>query len=93
MARMYPVSFPGSGLRPRTWTMILTVTMLTACAHFDGKQAPSVAARAPAAKPVTTSTAKPAAGQKDPLTQELLYDILLGEIAGQRGRLDVAASR
>jgi tetratricopeptide (TPR) repeat protein len=92
MARMYPVSFPGSGLWPRTWMMIVTVTALTACAHFSGKQTPSPAVQAPAPKPAATSTASPSAGQPEPLSQQLLYDVLLGEIAAQRGRLDVAAS-
>ncbi len=32
----------------------------------------------------------PAAGEKEQLAPALMYDILLGEIAGQRGRLDVA---
>jgi tetratricopeptide (TPR) repeat protein len=72
--------------------MIFAVMMLTACAHLVGKPAPSPTAQVPAVKPATTSAARPATGQEEPLTDQLLYDILLGEIAGQRGRLDVAAS-
>jgi tetratricopeptide (TPR) repeat protein len=72
--------------------MIFAVMMLTACAHLVGKTAPSPTAQVPAVKPATTSAPRPATGQEEPLTDQLLYDILLGEIAGQRGRLDVAAS-
>jgi tetratricopeptide (TPR) repeat protein len=72
--------------------MIFAVMMLTACAHLVGKPAPSPTAQVPAVKPATTSAPRPATGQEEPLTDQLLYDILLGEIAGQRGRLDVAAS-
>lgn len=93
MACMYASCFPRTGLRPRTWMLIFTVSMLTACAHFAGKQPVSPAAKIPAAKPATAPApvARPAAIRQEPLTQELLYDILLGEIAGQRGRLDVSA--
>jgi len=72
--------------------MLFTLSILTACAHFSGKQTAPPVAQAPAAKPETAaSTARPSSAQQEPLTQELLYDILLGEIAGQRGRLDVSA--
>jgi tetratricopeptide (TPR) repeat protein len=89
MARMYPVPLPRAGVRPRTWLVILTVSMLTACAHFGGKEAVHPAPQTPAAAPA--APAKPADAKQEPLTQDLLFDILLGEIAGQRGRLDVSA--
>jgi tetratricopeptide (TPR) repeat protein len=92
MSRMYPAPLPGPGIRPCAWLLILTVSMLTACAHFGGREAvPSVPQT-----PVETTPAKALSGKatdvkQEPLTQELLFDILLGEIAGQRGRLDVSA--
>ena len=92
MARMYPVSFPRSGLRPHAWLVILNVLMLSACAHIGSKPAESPASHEPAA----TSAPAPAASgpieqRQEPLTQDLMFDILLGEIAGQRGRFDVSA--
>jgi tetratricopeptide (TPR) repeat protein len=92
MTRMYPAYCPGSGLRPRARMMIFTVSMLTACAHFSGKQAAPPVVQAPLETPAPAAAAKPVAAPQEPLDQELLYDMLLGEIAGQRGRLDVSAS-
>jgi tetratricopeptide (TPR) repeat protein len=63
--------------------------MLTACAHFGGKEAVHPAPQTPTAAPAPPG--KPTDVKQEPLTQELLFDILLGEIAGQRGRLDVSA--
>jgi tetratricopeptide (TPR) repeat protein len=75
---------PGS--RARAWLLILTVSILTACAHPGGKgtvrpepQVPAAHAKAPAANP-------------ESLTDQTLFDILVGEIAAQRGRLDVSAT-
>jgi len=89
---MYPVSLPGPGFRPCAWLLILTVSMLTACAHFGGGEAvPSVPQTPVETTPAKASPGKPMDVKQEPLTQELLFDILLGEIAGQRGRLDVSA--
>jgi tetratricopeptide (TPR) repeat protein len=89
MARMYLAPFPRPGIRPRVWLVLLTVLILTACAHLGGKEAAQPAPQTPAATPAPA--AKTADTRQEPLTQELLFDILLGEIAGQRGRLDVSA--
>jgi len=94
---MYHAPFPGPGFRPRAWMLMLTVSILTACAQFGGKEAvhpvPQTPAEttSPGAMPAETLPGKPAVEEQEPLTQELLFDILMGEIAGQRGRLDVSA--
>jgi tetratricopeptide (TPR) repeat protein len=59
--------------------------------------APPAAPATPAEKPATSgkapaSPATASATRQEALTDQTLFDILLGEIAGQRGRLDVAAS-
>ena len=90
---MYPALHPGPGIRPHAWLLILTVSMLTACAHFGGREAvPSVSQTPVEPAPAKALPPKPTAAKQEPLTQQLLFDILLGEIAGQRGRLDVSAS-
>jgi hypothetical protein len=99
---MYLAPFPGPGFRPCAWMLMLTVSILTACAQFGGKEAvhpvpqTPVETPPPGAVPARTTPAealpgKPAEAKQEPLTQELLFDILMGEIAGQRGRLDVSA--
>lgn len=99
---MYLAPFPGPGFRPRAWMLMLTVSVLTACAQFGGKEAVRPVPQTPAettparttpapATPAEAPPGKSAQAIQEPLTQELLFDILLGEIAGQRGRLDVSA--
>lgn len=67
--------------------------LLTACAASGGVQSTPPAGHTPEVPEVQASA--PSAGSAPPppaeqLSPEMLYDILLGEIAGQRGRLDVA---
>lgn len=77
----------------------IAAVLLLSCSHlrpgpggFD-RTAPSPA---PVAEPVTPAAAAPAAGETVPvipgqeLTADMMHDILLGEIAGQRGALDVS---
>ena len=89
MARMSLAEMLGPGFRPGAWLVILTASLLVACAHPGGKEAVRPATPAPAA--AQEAVVEPAGAQQEPLTEQLLFDILLGEIAGQRGRLDVSA--
>jgi tetratricopeptide (TPR) repeat protein len=69
----------------------LVAVFVAACAQSPQKAAAdldSAKAKAAAAKPQVPPRQPPLPEQ--PLTSETLYRFLLGEIAGQRGRLDVA---
>lgn len=80
------------------YAALLGIAVLTqvACTAVRGVEATKPTAEQPAesqkpsgkAEAVADSRGEP---QYEPLTQQLLYDILLAEIAGQRGRLDVSA--
>ena len=69
--------------------------MLLSCSAIGGHEQ----AATPAQQPPATPEAAPAAGapaRVEPAQQlsgDMVYDILLGEIAGQRGDMDVAVSR
>jgi tetratricopeptide (TPR) repeat protein len=89
MARMYLAPLSRPGCRPRAWLVMLTVSILTACAHPGAREAAHPVPQTPAAAPAPA--VKPADAGQEPLTEQMLFDILLGEIAGQRGRLDVSA--
>jgi tetratricopeptide (TPR) repeat protein len=74
-------------MRPLTrYAMLSALFFLTACAATSNPQLAAVA------EPPTGQ--EPHAGEwqlpVDPLPPDLMYEVLLGEIAGQRGRLDVA---
>jgi tetratricopeptide (TPR) repeat protein len=88
-----------SGLPVRATMALLATVMLGACAATGERRAsavtpeevrpqaapstvPATAARVPAANPGTQS-----------LTRDMVYDILLGEIAGQRGEMGVSVTR
>jgi len=72
----------------RFWVPLLAVPLLVSCAQLNPKAEPAQAA-APVTAAVQTPAPKPSL-PPEPLTSDELYRILLGEIAGQRGRMDVA---
>jgi len=65
------------------------IGILAACAAPGEKQVITPQSEAPADKQ-EAATAEPA-GRVQSLSGELLFDMLMGEIAGQRGRLDISA--
>jgi tetratricopeptide (TPR) repeat protein len=78
MNRFLPVAVP------------VLAALLSACA-----QSPQKPAADPASKPAVSATTRPEPPRQPPLpnqelTNEVLYRFLIGEVAGQRGRLDVA---
>ncbi len=85
----------------RALALSLVSVWLAACQQLSPKPTPSEPA-APAAAPAPTTAppdqaqtptgAASAAPAADVLTAPLLYDVLLGEIAGQRGRLDISGA-
>jgi tetratricopeptide (TPR) repeat protein len=102
MARMEDkISGFGGSLR-RTQQALLLAALLSSCAvsgDRDPAPAPS-AVSAPGAEPIPVEGALPSTGSgpaaaisRQVLTGELMYDILLGEIAGQRGDFDVSVQR
>jgi tetratricopeptide (TPR) repeat protein len=88
---------------PSAIALLFAGLLLSACAQFTRHEKPAAPQpAAPAAEPagaVAPATpapaAKPPAGPQsagEKLTAPLLYDVLLGEIAGQRGLLDVSGN-
>jgi len=86
----------GAGL-PGAGVMLATL-LLAACSQplLKGRPQPQEALPqpvAPEAKPAQPPPlAEPAQQKKEPLSARLLYQVLLGEIAGQRGVMDVSAA-
>lgn len=77
---------PGGRLLPA----VLLAVLMTACALPRGPE-PARQSPTPPTDPVAAQPAPPPApGADAELSEVLLYDILLGEIAGQRGELDDA---
>jgi tetratricopeptide (TPR) repeat protein len=72
--------------RLRLLPFVLGFSLLTACAGTLKTEAPSDSATGP--EPAKTEAALP----KVELDQATLYDLLVGEIAGQRGQIGVAAA-
>jgi tetratricopeptide (TPR) repeat protein len=79
--------------------LAMTAVWLSACVQPPVKQAPTQAPpqpvkQAPKPEVPASAAAKPAAPAPggETLTAALLYDVLLGEIAGQRGQLDVSGA-
>ena len=68
---------------PYLWLLAAACLLLTGCASVAPKP---VAEATVAVKPAPA----PAALPKEALTPDVLYELLLGEIAGQRGHLNVA---
>ncbi len=82
------------GFLPRAGLIITLVWVLFACAAPGGvkildSETDTVKVPETVKEPEKAAVSVPA-GQAEPLTQQLLYDILLGEISGQRGRFDVS---
>ncbi|MBT8123182.1 MAG: tetratricopeptide repeat protein [Gammaproteobacteria bacterium] len=84
-----------NGLYARILPVLAVSVMLLSCAAIGGNQQ----AATPAPQPSATPVAVPAADTPAPVTLEqrlsgdMVYDILLGEIAGQRGAMDVSVAR
>ena len=80
------------GYPVRAGLLMAMVWLLAACATPGGAgRAPAEPAGEPVPEEVVAAPApEPEVVQEQPLTADLMFDILLGEIAGQRGRLDVA---
>ncbi len=85
----------------RAGAAVLLGTLLSACstpwlkpAGGEGGGHDRVAPQPAPPSPPAVSTGNPAAGEApgEELTPELLYEVLLGEIAGQRGVLDVSGA-
>ena len=85
----------------RAGAAVLLATLLSACstpwlkpAGGDADGHDRVAPQPAPPSPPAADTGKPAAGEApgEELTPELLYEVLLGEIAGQRGVLDVSGA-
>ncbi|HQR52280.1 MAG TPA: tetratricopeptide repeat protein [Burkholderiales bacterium] len=69
----------------------LLALFLSACAQSPQKPAAESPAKPPPAAAIPTEpTPKPPALPDQELTNDILYRFLIGEVAGQRGRLDVA---
>ncbi|MFN2338755.1 MAG: hypothetical protein ABR544_07265, partial [Gammaproteobacteria bacterium] len=69
---------------------LLLAVLMTACALPRGPE-PAQSSPTPPTEPVAAQPAPSSApGAYAELSELLLYDILLGEIAGQRGALDEA---
>lgn len=88
---MLPYGVPGRHLQS-----LCLVALLSACATTSNRVEQSAA---PAPAPASPAPEIPAAGTNGPtptaqqLSGDMMYDILLGEIAGQRGEMDVSVSR
>ena len=82
------------GLRGRHLLSLCLVVLLSACAttsnRVEQNAAPAPASPAPEIPAAGTSGPPPSTQQ---LSGDMMYDILLGEIAGQRGEMDVSVSR
>lgn len=63
---------------------------LTGCVQPPVKETPTLPAQAPRAEVAATPAVPPVSAER--LTAPLLYDVLLGEIAGQRGMLDISGA-
>lgn len=84
-----------NGLYARILPVLAVSVTLLSCAAIGGNQQVAT----PAPQPPATPVAVPAAGTPGPatlaqrLSGDMVYDILLGEIAGQRGAMDVSVAR
>lgn len=69
--------------------------LLAACSQLPARSSESAAAQTAQPAPAAAPPAEPDAGPELPkqeLTRQLLYQFLLGEVAGQRGDLDTASA-
>lgn len=74
-------------LRRAGLVLLITVALLSCAASGDRRAAPDNAAEAEAGNPAPDVAQVPPSQE---LTDDMMYDILLGEIAGQRGVMDVS---
>src|SRR5512134_1195188 len=68
----------------------LVAVFLSACALGPQKPAAELAAKQPPPAPTRAEPPRQPPLPEQELTNEILYRFLIGEVAGQRGRLDVA---
>jgi len=88
------IGFKYKNTHLRIAVLVLTSLWLAACVQAPVREKVPAPEQAPAS-PETAGTAPVAETAKPPeeaLTAPLLYDVLLAEIAGQRGRLDVSGA-
>jgi tetratricopeptide (TPR) repeat protein len=90
------IGFKYKNVLSRINILVLTGFWLTACVQAPvGESVPAPAPEQAPAQPEltdTTSAPIPTEAVEETLTAPVLYDVLLGEIAGQRGRLDVSGA-
>ena len=92
MANMDVTGFFRAGFLLRAGRVVSISWVLTACATSGGSDdGPTGVSSAAAAQETTAPTPGDVALPQQELTQQVMFDILLGEIAGQRGRFDVSA--
>jgi tetratricopeptide (TPR) repeat protein len=78
---------------------LMAAILLVSCGATGRNTAMEASEPSPASTPPQTPAPTPAAGGSTPessaqrLSGDMMYDILLGEIAGQRGEMDVSVSR
>jgi tetratricopeptide (TPR) repeat protein len=96
MVAMFSVGKWLSGPLPRAGLSLWLVCQLSACA-VSGETSGMTSSKgnaesAEAGQAATVPAAQPDSGAApvQPLTREMLFDVLLAEIAGQRGRLDIS---
>jgi tetratricopeptide (TPR) repeat protein len=101
MMRMREIIVLPHGLISRATQALALAVLLISCAATGGRTAtgPVETPETPQPSAMPAQAAAPAAGESDTdlpaqrLTNDMVYDILLGEIAGQRGDMDVAVAR
>jgi len=89
------IGFRCKNVNLRASVPVFVILLLAACAQPTVKDAPGKTVSAPAAiEPETDSSGLSVAPlpKQEQLTAPLLYGMLLGEIAGQRGQLDVSGA-
>jgi len=74
----------------RAGLVLLMTAALVSCAVSDDRPTPPAVASGDSPKAGNKPAAEPAAAPAQALTGDMMYDILLGEIAGQRGAMDVS---
>jgi tetratricopeptide (TPR) repeat protein len=88
MSGMYVQRLSTPGFLTRAALIITLAGVLFACAMPGGVQ--TGGGEADRTETQEKQAVSAPAGPVEPLTRQLLYDILLGEISGQRGRFDVS---
>jgi len=87
------IGFKCKNLKMRCLWLVPAVA-LSACTRpvVSPEQTPDIMPEPATTVPEVTQQAPQPAGKQEQLTAPLLYGVLLGEIAGQRGRMDVSAA-